>query len=612
MGTGVTAQRIKLSDFVADFLARQGIRHVFAVSGGASLHLIHSLGDHPDIDFVCPQHEQGGAMAADAYARMSGGLGAAVATSGPGATNMITGICCSFYDSVPVVYITGQVATFRFKSKTGVRQMGFQETDTVAMVKPITKYAVLVEDAQRIRYELEKAVWIARQGRPGPVLVDIPDDLQRSWIDPAELEGFVPGPAPSAARLPADMVDRCLTMICAAERPVLILGWGVRLAGAARAALELIERLGIPVVPTWAMLDLLPAHHPLLVGPFGTHGTRYGNFCVQNADLVLALGARLDTHEIGSPFKDFARGARKVVVDVDPAETGKFPHYGLEIDLPVVADASAFLDAVLDATRGWSGKDWSPWLRRIADWKARYPAVRPEWHASETLNPYVFVEALSDAAGQGDVICVDTGCAVAWMSQAFAFKQDQRYFHAFNNTPMGYALPAAIGASLAGGGRPVICVTGDGSLQMNVQELATAIRHRLPIKVFLLNNRGYGMIQQTQDQWLGSKYLASSVEGGLGFPDFPALARAYGFPTVTIATNAQARAQIPVILATPGPVFCNVELRPEERVQPQVKYGRPIEDAEPLLERAEFLANMIVEPVAASRADNPAPGQMPR
>lgn len=596
--------KTKLSDYVADFLARQGIRHVFAVSGGASLHLIHSVAAHPGIEFICPQHEQAGAMAADAYARVTRGLGAAMATSGPGATNMVTGICCAYYDSVPVIYVTGQVATFRFKGKTGVRQMGFQETDIVEMCRPITKYAVLVDDPARIRYELEKAVWIARNGRPGPVLVDIPDNLQREQIEPGVLESFVPSEAAGMQRDGANLsaaAEKCLALLEAARRPIAIFGWGIRLAGADEEAHHFVESLGIPVVPTWGMLDFLPADHPQLVGPFGTHGSRYGNFAVQNADLVIAVGTRLDTHEIGSPFSDFARAAKKVVVDIDPAEIGKFPTYGLIIDLPVVADAKEFLAAMNSQATGRKWPELPEWKARIRDWKERYPAVRPEYFDTPTLNPYVFVKALSDAAAPGDTLFVDTGCAVAWMSQAFEFKAGQRYFHAFNNTPMGYALPGAIGASIAMAGKPVICVTGDGGLQMNLQELATVLRHRLPIKIFLLNNHGYSMIQQTQDQWLGSKYFASSVDGGLAFPDFVAVAKAYGYKTYNLISNVQAREEIPHILREPDAVFCNVEIRPEERVIPQVKFGRPIEDSEPLLDREEFLRNMLVEPVPASR-----------
>lgn len=540
-------------------------------------------------------------MAADGYARVGGGIGAAISTSGPGATNMITGICCAFYDSVPVMFLTGQVATFRHKAETGVRQMGFQETDIVEMARPITKYAAMVTDPSMIRYELEKALWIATTGRPGPVLLDIPDDLQRAQIEPDTLQGFQPEPVDrdTNSGLPT-LVDRTIELVRRAERPVAILGWGIRLAGAQVAARALVERLGLPTVLTWGALDLLPSDHPLQVPPIGTHGVRSGNFTVQNADLILAIGTRLDTHTIGSPANAFARQAQRIMVDIDQTEIDKFEQLELKIDLPVVADARAFLELALDRA-GDLKLDIGPWRERIDGWKQSYPPGHSGQSDTSHVDPYAFVAALSDAVADDDVIVVDTGCAVAWMSQAFRFKEDQRYLHAFNNTPMGYALPAAIGASLALGGKRVICVTGDGALQMNIQELGTVIRQRLPIKIFLLNNHGYSMIQQTQDQWLGSRYIASSVEGGLAFPDFNGVAAAYGFAPVTIEASGELDGIVKLV-ESDGPVFCNVEIRPEERVIPQVKFGRPIEDADPLLPRDEFLANMIVDPVDASRS----------
>ncbi len=594
---------MKLSDYVADFIAAQGIKHAFVVTGGASLHLIHSVANHDAIEHICPGHEQGGAMSADAYARITGNMGCAIATSGPGGTNMITGICSSYYDSVPMLYITGQVATFRLSTGTGVRQLGFQETDIVSMCQTITKYAVMVTDPKYIRYELEKAVWHAREGRPGPVLVDIPDNLQREQIEPDLLEGFTP-PEPAAAETGNDLphlVGQCLAMITEAKRPVMILGWGIRLAGAVNEALALAEKLRIPVLPTWGALDMVPADHPLLAGSFGTHGSRHGNFAVQNADLVLSIGSRLDTHGVGSPFSHFARGARKIMVDIDAAEIEKFKKFDMTIDLPVCASAYTFLAAMLARLDAVTKPDTAAWCKRVADWVQRYPQIRPAYRQQKTVNPYVFVEELSRQSGPGEIIAVDTGCAVAWMSQAFAFKPGQRYFHAFNNTPMGYAVPGAIGASLALGSKPVICVVGDGSLQMNIQELATVARYDLPIKIFLLNNHGYSMIQQTQDQWLNSRYIGSSVEGGLGLPDFLAVAKGYGLPAATVSANADLPAKIAEALAHPGAYFLNVEIASDERVIPQVKFGRPIEDSEPLLSRDEFMENMIVEPVEASR-----------
>ncbi|MDB5411046.1 MAG: putative acetolactate synthase large subunit [Rhodospirillales bacterium] len=599
---------MKLSDYVADFLARQGIKHVFAITGGASIHLIHSIAAHPEIDFICPQHEQGGAMAADAYARVTGNLGAAIATSGPGATNLITGICCSWFDSVPVIYITGQVTTFRFKGETGVRQMGFQETEIVKMVEPVTKYATLVTDAKRIRYELEKAVHIAKSGRPGPVLIDIPDDLQRGPVDdPADLVGFLPDPAPPRAA--ADLareIDACLPLLAAAERPVLVVGWGVRLAGAVNEIRQLADRLGFPIVPSWAAMDIFPATDPLLVGGFGTHGTRFGNFSVQNADLVLAIGARLSTRETGSPMSSWARGAKTIIVDVDPAELNKFAHFGRPLNMAIAADAKDFTAGLLARLAGFQGRDLAPWLARVRGWKARYPVCLPSYYKpvclpsyykEEAVNPYVFVEALSRASADGDLLFVDTGCAIAWMMQGFKFKPGQRLFHAFNNTPMGYALPAAIGGSIALGNASVICVCGDGSLLMNIQELVTAQRHRLPIKLFLINNNGYSMVQQTQEQWFDGVYHATSVEGGLGFPDFLKIAEACEFTALKLDRNDDITSVVKQALATDGPVFCDVRLPSSHRVVPQSRFGRPIEDSEPLLPRDEFIENMIVAPM---------------
>jgi acetolactate synthase I/II/III large subunit len=594
---------MKLSDYVAGFLRDQGIGHAFAVTGGASLHLIDSVARTPGIEYVCPQHEQGGAMAADAYSRATGNLGCAIATSGPGATNLVTGIICSWFDSVPVLYLTGQVTTFRLKGDTGVRQMGFQETEIVEMCRKVTKYAVMVTDWKQIRYELEKAIYIAKSGRPGPVLVDIPDDLQRMDIDVSVLPGYTAPPADVPSPQSSDL-DTIVKYLGEAQRPVAILGWGVRLAGADREAIQLIEQLGIPVLPTWPALDVLPASHPQLIGPFGTHGTRYANYALQNADLVLSIGARLDTREAGSPYSEFARGARKIVVDIDPAELNKLPKFDMAVDLLVTSDAKQFVRALKTRTAGLPKLKIDGWYARIAEWKRKYPICAPEYRTQDLVNPYVFVEALSAAAQPGEVLALDTGCALAWTCQAFQFKEGQRLFHCFNTTAMGYGLPAAIGISFALDRKPVTCIVGDGSLQMNIQELATMVRHNLPIRVFLINNHGYSMVQQTQEQWLGGRYEATTVEGGLAFPDFAKVAEAYGIRTVTLSKNADIAAVVRDVYAIDGPVFCNVEIAASHRVIPQVRFGRPIEDGEPLLPRAEFFANMIVEPTKASQEDH--------
>jgi len=353
-------------------------------------------------------------------------------------------------------------------------------------------------------------------------------------------------------------------------------------------------------VPSWAAMDMFPCDHPLLVGGFGTHGTRYGNFAVQNADLVLAIGARLSTRETGSPLSSWAREAKTIIVDVDHAELGKFPTFDKPLDLPIVADAKTFINALLAKLNSIHVPDIAPWREKVRDWKQRYPIFESGFRDDTAVNPYVFVEELAAATEEGDQFVIDTGCAIAWMMQGFRFKKGQRAYHAFNTTPMGYALPAAIGASLALDGKRIITIAGDGALLMNIQELVTASRHKLPIKLFLMNNNGYSMVQQTQEQWLGGKYHATTVEGGLGFPDFVKLAESCSFGTVIVDKNKDLASAIRRTLDMPGPVLCDVRIPSTQRVRPQSKFGYPIEDAEPLLPRKEFLENMIVAPMEVS------------
>jgi acetolactate synthase I/II/III large subunit len=590
---------LKLSDYVARFLALQGITHVFAITGGAAAHLIDSVAKTPGITYICPAHEQAAAMAADAYARVTGKLGVAIATSGPGATNMLTGVLGAFYDSVPVLYITGQVSTFRLRRDSGCRQLGFQEADVVDIFRPGTKYAVLVTDPRDIRYELEKAVYLAKEGRPGPVLVDIPDNLQREFIDPEELAPFVPNPESpgNPIHLP-EVVSECIDFLNRAKRPIVILGWGVRLARAEAEVLNLVTALEFPVVLTWATLDLIPSAHPLVVGSFGTHGTRYGNFAVQNADLVLSLGSRLDTHHTGTPISSFAREAKKIIIDIDANELNKFRSQGIDDDLLLIeANVKDFAQVFNHLRDKLALPDISAWKKTIASWKDRYPICPPAYDEEEEVNPYIFYKTLSRETAEEEIFFSDTGCGLAWMMQGMEFKKGQRCFSAFNYTPMGFALPASLGASLALNKQRVIAITGDGGLQMNIQELATVVRHNLPVKIFLINNHGYSMIQQTQDQWLDSRYEASTVEGGLAFPDFEKVAESYGFRVVRIDRNRGISEKVREVLATPGHVFCNVEINRKHRVIPQVKFGRPIEDSEPFLARKEFLDNMIVQPM---------------
>ena len=595
---------MKVSDYIARFLRDQGVKHVFAITGGASVHMIDSIAKTTGIEYICPQHEQAGAMMADAYSRATGNLGVAISTSGPGATNMITGVCGAYYDSVPVLFLTGQVATFRLKGDRGIRQLGFQETDTVEIFRPITKYAAIIKDPLKVRFELEKALHIAKSGRQGPVVLDVPDDLQREEINPDELESFIP---PKEIRVEVsfdEKIDQCIDLINKAQRPVIVLGWGVRLSKAEEEARKFLGLLEIPVLLTFAMRDFIPSNDPLLIGSFGSHGTRHGNFAVQNSDLVLVVGSRLDSRKSGSPTHDFARGAKKIVVDIDQNELNKFKGLGIEVDILLNADCKSFFERMNEKSEKLQPVDISSWTQKIDDWKKRFPVCSPEYFNEREINPYVFVKSLSSVLEEGDIIVSDTGCGLVWMMQGFDFKKGQRFFHAFNYTPMGWALPASIGACFSSAKKRIICITGDGGLQMNLQELATVMRHKLPIKIFLVNNHGYSMIQQTQDQWLDSKYEAATVDCGLAFPDFEKLAFAYGYRVVTVIENKGLEGKLREVVNNDDPVFCNIEFKPDSRVIPQVKYGRPLEDAEPLLSRKEFFECMLVAPVEISREDN--------
>lgn len=587
--------QMKLSDYVVSFLAGLGIKHAFVVSGGASIHLLHSLNTIEGIEPICPHHEQSGAMAADAYARVSG-FGCAMATSGPGATNLITGIAGAWFDSIPVLYLTGQVTTFRLKGDTGVRQYGFQETEILPMVEPITKYSVQLRDPRKIRYELEKSVNIAKSGRPGPVLIDIPDDLQRQVIDVSDLEPFVAADLNSEGPISDGDLDFILSQMADADRPVMVWGSGIRLSGAIHKARQVLDLIEVPVLTTWGAKDMLANDHKFNAGTFGSHGTRSGNFIMQNADFVLSIGARLSTRETGTPMSDWARGAKVAVVDVDEAELNKFEAFGRPVDLKIQADAGSFLDALTKKELVSLGK--SDWKQRVVDWKVKYKDV-PRSIQTTKVDPYDFIAKLTRKAPDDTHIFTDTGCSVAWLMQAGELKLGQRTYHDFNNTAMGWGLPAAIGGALATSGE-TICITGDGSLMMSVQEFATAVAHKLPVKTILMDNSGYSMVRQTEGQWLDGVNVGTSIESGLAFPDWYKLGGSFGVSVKRLETSTNACEAIDWLLAQRGPTLLIVDIDPAEYVVPQVAFGYPIEDAEPHLPRGEFLEQMIVAPLAVS------------
>jgi len=524
-----------------------------------------------------------------------------VVTSGPGATNMITGICGAWFDSIACMFISGQVNTFEQRAGREARQVGFQETDIVDIVRPITKYAVKVERADDIRVELERATYIAREGRPGPVLIDIPLDLQRAEIDVETLPGFTP-PAKPAGPDPATLraqVGEALQMLAGAERPVLLVGGGVRIAQAEQEIALAARGLGIPIVTSWSGFDLVPFADPLHVGQFGVYGSRAANYAVQNCDVLLSVGSRLDTRQTGGEPGTFARGAKKIVVDIDASEVHK--GRGLEPDLAIVSDAKTFLEVLLAALPDAARPDVDPWIERTQEWKQRYPTVLPQYYAEQPhVNPYVFIKTLSEELDEGAVVVTDCGGNLTYTLQGFEVKPDQRIVSSFGNSPMGYSLAGSIGATL-GLNQDVVCIIGDGGMQVNIQELQTIMHYQLPIKIFLMNNHTYGIIQQFQDMYMGSEHVASG-DDGYTVPDFIAITRAYGIEAFTVHAQENLREGIRRALQTPGPVLCEIVLPDETVLSPKLEFGNPIEDQAPLLPREEFRSNMIVPPLTEARS----------
>lgn len=576
---------MKLSDYVIDFFARLGVRHGFLVSGGAVIHLVDSCAKHPKMQPICSQHEQLGAASADMYARLKG-LGLAMSTSGPGATNMVTSVCNAYFDSVPLVCLTGQVARFRIKNTPQLRQRGFQETDVVSIFKSITKYTQLILDPLTIRYELEKAIYLATEGRPGPVVLDIPDDLQRVEIDPSALIGFVPPPPKKYPQL-EEKIAFMLQLIEEASRPVLIYGLGVRTAKAHLQARHFAEHFGIPVVLTWGGYDLFEADHPLNMGGVGVVGPRSGNFAVQNADLIIAAGTRLSQMVTGGKQSLFSPHSKKVMIDVDEEELNKFNKETFVIDLPILADLKVFFDAC-EPHYGKKQEGFDSWKETICSWKKRYPIYdASKKNTTGRVDPYFFIKQLSKCCQEDDVIIGDTGANLSWTLQAFETKKGQQIFSAWNHTPMGYSLPASIGAALALE-KSILCLIGDGGLMMCLQELATVKRHALPIRIFVFDNQGHGIQKQTIDTWLNSHYVAVDEASGLCFPDYEKLTEAFHLPYFCLKNDVDVAQKLPEIWKNPGPFVCNVEVIQNQKIVPMLKFGAGLEDLDPKLASDEL------------------------
>jgi acetolactate synthase-1/2/3 large subunit len=602
----------KLSDYVVRFIADQGVKHVFLVTGGGAMHLDESLGRCAEIEPIANSHEQASAICAEVYGKATNDLGVAMVTTGPGGTNAVTGVAGAWLDSTPCLFVSGQVKRpdrmFDAQGKPlGMRQLGVQEIDIVSIVTPITKYAVTVLDPGSIRYHLEKAVHLAKTGRPGPVWIDIPLDVQAYPTDGATLEGFDPSELPPVAAAPAlgRTIDEIIDALNASKRPLVFAGNGIRLARAEREFTDLVGLLKVPVVATWCAADLISSEDPLFVGRPGSVASRGANFALQNCDFLLAIGVRLDFAITGYAPQNLAREARKVMVDIDAAELRKLePH----IQMPVQSDARVFISEMLARRARIKAVERGEWSRRCADWKTRYPVVTDEHRDPRTqVSIYHLAEAIGAETTPDDVmISGSSGAGIEIFLLACPTRTGQRIFHTAGLGAMGYGIPSAIAACLARGRHRTVCVDGDGGFQFNIQELETVARLQLPIKFFVLNNDGYASIRASQTNYFGRANIGCDARTGLTVPDISKVAAAYGLRTAIIEDQSNLRHDVRAVLETPGPVVCDVRVIPDESRAPRLSsvqradgsfVSKPLEDLWPFLDRAEFMANMIVRPL---------------
>jgi acetolactate synthase-1/2/3 large subunit len=599
---------LKLSDYVANTVVEAGIRHVFMVTGGGAMHLNNSLGKNPHLEVIYNHHEQACAMAAEGYARVTGKAALVNVTTGPGGTNAITGVLGAWQDSIPMLIISGQVRYDTTVRSTGLslRQLGDQEFDITKVVGIMTKYAVMVTDPSEIRYHLERALYLMKSGRPGPCWLDIPMNVQSAMVETTNLRGY--NPAEDSAEIPptvtTETVNAILEHIKMAKRPVIMAGPAIRLAEAQADFLRLIDLLKIPVVTAFNAHDCIHTDHPLYFGRPGSVGDRAGNFIVQNADLLVVLGSRLNIRQISYNWQSFAREAYKIIVDIDPLELQKPT---VKPDLPIHADVSEVIRSLVEALP----RNGLPAKKEWLDWctirKNRYPVVLKEyWERKELINPYCFVAALCKFLPEGQITVTGNGSACVCTFQAAYIKKDQRLFSNSGCASMGYDLPAAVGACIGASRSKVVCLAGDGSIQMNLQELQTVVHYKLPVKIFIFNNSGYHSIRQTQENFFGQPLVGCDPKSGVSFPDMEKLTHAYQIPFVRCSSHAELDTSIEKAMAGNAPCICEVMLTPDQPFAPKLSsyrladggiVSRPLEDLAPFLERDEFRENMIIAPL---------------
>ncbi len=591
------------ADFIAEFLAGKGIDHVFLLPGGGAMFLNDAIAKSPKLKGVPCHHEQSTTIAAEAYGRITGNIGVAMVTTGPGGTNAVTGVTGAWIESVPMLVLSGQVKRADLLKDSPVRQKGVQEVDIVRIVKSVTKYAVTIEKSEDLKYELEKALYLARTGRMGPVWLDIPLDIQAAPIDVSKLRSF-PVPQENATSIDTGKV---LALLSSAKRPLILAGHGVRLSGAAKEFRNLIELLGIPVVTTWNAMDLLPDSHKLNVGHPGVVALRAPNFAIQNCDLLICIGSRIDNIITAFNPQGFAREAKKIIVDIDPHEIQKH-EMNIEMKLPV--DAASFIKALKNESATSILPDFSAWSLKCQDWKKRYSCEKTHEDSEGVINHFQFVRALSEAIPPDTLISTgSSGLAIEVFYTLFKNKEGQRIFLTSGLGAMGYGLPAAIGACLARDSKKMIAIESDGSLQLNIQELATVRALNLPICLFIMNNNGYASIRNTQRNYFENRFIGTGPESDLWMPDLKKVALAYEIEFLRIENPSSLPELLKIALQKDGPLIVDVRLRENETLSPKVTAipqadgsltSMPLEDMSPLLSIEDLQAEMLLPLLEAS------------
>lgn len=599
---------MKLSDYVVKFFENLNVSNVFMVSGGGCMHLVDSFGRSSKIKYVATQHEQAAAMAAEAFSKYKNDLGLVLATSGPGATNTVTGILDCWQDSVPVVYIFGQAKSRQTCQNSGIpnlRQFGVQEANIIPIVQSITKYAVEIFDASTIKYHLEKAISLAKTGRPGPVVLSIPIDIQSANVNENELIGYSNDNLPKTT-LTEEELGLLVSAIKNSKRPVIIGGHGVRLSGAIDELIKLVHSYHIPVVTPIMGIDILPGEDQCNIGRVGTKGTRAGNFAMQNADLIISIGSRLSVSVIGYEYNLFAREAKVIVIDIDKTEHLKKT---IEIEKLLQADANSALHQLNCAIEELENPsfDFSDWLNVCNSWKKKYPIILDEYDNDlNGINYYKFIDLLNHYSSSNSIYVSDAGSSFYVVAQSVNIKEKQRHITTGGTATMGFSVPASIGASIASGNDIVLSVTGEGSFMQNMQEMETIKYHHMNIKTFVMCNEGYFSIHKTQNKFFNGNYVGAGEESGISFTNLEKLSNAFDVKYFKISNLKEAHKLIPQILETSGPVIVEVKVDPNMEVIPtnaaMMKengelVSKPLEDMYPFLPREEFNENMIIKPV---------------